>query len=122
MFTLPLLFLHFANRVDIRRYNHLIEGHPLLARLVWEPKLGHKPLDRLLPIRCRRRFRFLPPREGSAAPPLHRLISGWAEPESVTMGQPLRRSPRARSTNPETFQPPRRIAFRELRLNTLTRE
>jgi hypothetical protein len=52
---------------------------------------------------------------------LRRLISGWAEPERVTMGQPPQRSPRARSTNPENFQPPRRIAFRELRLNTPTR-
>jgi hypothetical protein len=52
MFTLPFLFLHVANRVDVRRYRHVVEYHPLLARLVWEPQLGPKPLGGIYRRRC----------------------------------------------------------------------
>jgi hypothetical protein len=56
MFTLPFVFLHFANRVDSRRYGHIVECHPLLARLVWEPELGPKPLGGIYHRRCERWF------------------------------------------------------------------
>ena len=58
-FTLPFLFLHFANRVDVRRYSHIVEYHPLLARLVWEPELGPKPLGGIYGRRCARWFCLL---------------------------------------------------------------
>ena len=58
MFTVPFLFLHFANRVDGRRYSHIVEYHPLLARLVWEPELGPKPLGGIYRRRCERWFCF----------------------------------------------------------------
>jgi hypothetical protein len=48
------VFLHFANRVDRRRYGHIAECHPLLARLVWEPELGPKPLGGIYRRRCHR--------------------------------------------------------------------
>lgn len=54
MFTLPFLFLHFANRVNVRRYSHIVDYHPLLARLVWEPALGPKPLGGIYGRRCAR--------------------------------------------------------------------
>ena len=54
MFTLPFLFLHFANRVDRSRYSHIVEYHPLLARLVWESELGPKPLGGIYHRRCSR--------------------------------------------------------------------
>ena len=53
-FTLPFVFLRFANRVDGRRYSHIVECHPLLARLVWEPELGPKPLGGIYHRRCSR--------------------------------------------------------------------
>ena len=59
MFTVPFLFLRFANRVDGRRYSHIVECHPLLARLVWEPELGPKPLGGIYRRRCERWFCFL---------------------------------------------------------------
>lgn len=55
-FTVPFLFLHFANRVDRHRYGHIVEYHPLLARLVWEPELGPKPLGGIYSRRCARWF------------------------------------------------------------------
>ena len=58
-FTVPFVFLHFANRVDVRRYSHIVEYHPLLARLVWEPALGPKPLGGTYGRRCARWFCFL---------------------------------------------------------------
>ena len=58
-FTVPFLFLRFANRVDGRRYGHIVECHPLLARLVWEPELGPKPLGAIYRWRCVRWFCFL---------------------------------------------------------------
>lgn len=59
MFTVPFLFLRFANRVDGRRYAHIVEGHPLLARLVWEAELGPKPLGGIYRRSCERWFCFL---------------------------------------------------------------
>jgi len=55
MFTVPFLFLRFANRVDGRRYSHIVEYHPLLG-LVWEPELGPKPLGGIYSRRCERWF------------------------------------------------------------------
>lgn len=52
--TLPFAFLHFANRVDRRRYSHIVECHPLLSRLVWEPELGPKPLGGIYHRHCER--------------------------------------------------------------------
>ena len=59
MFTLPFVFLRFANRVDRHRYSHIVEYHPLLARLVWEPELGPKPLGGIYGRRCARWFCLL---------------------------------------------------------------
>jgi hypothetical protein len=56
MSTLPFVFLRFANRVDRRRYGHIVECHPLLARLVWERELGPKPLGGIYGRRCPRWF------------------------------------------------------------------
>jgi hypothetical protein len=59
MFTLPFVFLRFASCVDGYRYSHIVECHPLLARLVWEPQLGPKPLGSVYRRRCERSFCFL---------------------------------------------------------------
>jgi len=39
-----MLFAAAARRIDRHRYNHIVECHPLLARFVWDPHLGPKPV------------------------------------------------------------------------------
>jgi hypothetical protein len=45
-----------ADIVDGRHYAHIVECHPLLARLVWEPGLGLKPLGGIYRRSCERWF------------------------------------------------------------------
>ena len=53
-----LTFLTLANRIDRHRYNHIVEAHPLLARFIWQPDLGPRPVGGYR-RRCFRRCCFL---------------------------------------------------------------
>lgn len=47
-------FLFVTRNLDVHRYAHIVEAHPVWARLVWQPDLGPKPLAGLYRRRCRR--------------------------------------------------------------------
>jgi hypothetical protein len=48
--------MYVDTRVDARRFSHLVDHHPLLARLLSHRGLGLKPLPSSYRRRCKRLF------------------------------------------------------------------